>query len=59
MEYLETYPDAYIQYHSIDIQLCIGTDAAFPVLPKARRRIAGFYHLKNTPHTSDRFLGMV
>ena len=59
MDNLETYPDAYIQYHTSDMQLFIDTNAAYIVLPKARSRIAGFYHLTNTSHTSDRFLGMV
>ena len=56
MDYLETYPDAYIQYHASDMELHIDTDAEYLVLPKARSIITGFYHLTNTPQTSDRFL---
>ena len=59
MDYLVTYTDAYIQHHDTDIQLHIDMDAAYVVFSKSRSRIPGFYHLTNTQHTSDIFLGMV
>ena len=55
MDYPATYSDAYILCHASDMQLHIDTDASYLVLPKACSRIAGLYHLTNTPHTSDRF----
>ena len=55
MDYLATYLDAYIRYHASDMQLHIDTEAAYPVLPKSWSRITGFYHLTNTPYTSDIF----
>ena len=56
MDYLATYPYAYIRYHASDMQNHIDTDAAYLVLPKAYIIISSFYHLTNTPHTNDRFL---
>ena len=50
MDCLATYPDAYIRYHASDIKLHIYMDTAYFFLPKARSRIAYFYHLTNTPH---------
>ena len=38
------------------MQLHIYTDASYLVLTKELSTITGFYHPKNTPHTSDRFL---
>ena len=55
MDYLATYPDAYIRYHAIGMKLNIDTDPEYLVLTKTCSRIAGFYHPTNTPHTSDRF----
>ena len=37
------------------MQLNIDTDAAYIVLPKEHIRTAGFYHITNTPHTSEIF----
>ena len=48
MDYLATYPNAYIRYHASDMILHIDSDAAYLVLPEAKSRIAGFYQLTNT-----------
>ena len=55
MDYLEIYPDACIWYHTSGMQLHIHKDVYYLVFPKARSGVAGFYHLINTPHTSDIF----
>ena len=41
MDYLATYPDAYIRYHASDMQPRIDTDAAYLFSLKAHSRIAG------------------
>ena len=55
MDYLHTYKNAFIRYKASDMQLHIDSDAAYLVLPHSRSRIAGFYHLTNLPHDSDRY----
>ena len=50
MDYLNTYPSAYIRYYASDMVLHIDTDAAYLVAPKARSRVAGFFHLSNHPN---------
>ena len=55
MDYLATYPYAYIRYHDSDMQLHIYKETADHVFPKAQTIIRGFYRLTNTPHTNDRF----
>lgn len=45
MNYVATYPDAYICYRASDMILNVDSDAAHLVLPKAKSRIAGFSHL--------------
>ena len=47
MDYLATYPDVYLRFYASDMQLHVETDAAYLVLPKARSRIAGFFHLSS------------
>ena len=47
MDYLATYPNAFIRYHASDMILNVDSDAAYLVLPNARSRIAGFFHLTN------------
>ena len=51
MDYLSTYPDAFICYHASQMILRVDSDAAYLVLPKAKSRIAGFYHLTNNAPT--------
>ena len=52
MDYLATYPKAYIRYHASDMILNIDSDAAYLVAPKARCRVAGYYHLTSNPNTT-------
>lgn len=44
MDYVSTYPNAFIHYHASDMILNIESDAAYLVLPKAKSRLAGFFH---------------
>ena len=50
MDYLNTYPEAYIRYYASDMVLHVDSDAAYLVAPKARSRIAGYYHLSSHPN---------
>jgi len=49
MDYLHTYPNAYLRYHASDMILHIDSDAAYLVAPKARSRVAGYFHLSDHP----------
>ena len=49
MDYLCTYPTATIRFYKSDMILYIDSDAAYLVLPQARSRIAGHFHLGNLP----------
>ena len=44
MNYLNTYPDAYIQYYASDMVLWVDSDAAYLIALKTRSRVAGYYH---------------
>ena len=48
-DYALTHPSATIRYHASDMILHVESDAAYLVLPKARSRYAGFYHLAGHP----------
>ena len=54
MDYLSTYPNAYIRYHASDMILHIDSDAAYLVAPKARSRVAGYFHMSDHPNTTKR-----
>ena len=49
MDYVATYPTAYIMYHASNMNLNIDSDASYLVAPKARSQVAGYYHLTNNP----------
>ena len=49
MDYLDTYPNAVLQFSKSDMILYVDSDAAYLVLPKARSRIAGHFYLGNQP----------
>lgn len=49
MDFLNTYHDAYLRFYASDMILHIDSDAAYLVLPKARSRVAGYFHLANIP----------
>ena len=53
MDYLHTYPDAYLRFHASDMVLHIESDAAYLVAPKARSRIAGYFHLSDHPNKTN------
>ena len=50
MDYVHTYPNAYIRFYTSDMILHVDSDAAYLVAPKARRRIAGYFHLSDHPN---------
>ena len=47
MDYLHTYPDAFLRFYASDMILHVENDAAYLVALKARRRIAGYFHLSH------------
>ena len=49
MDYVHTYPDTYIRYYASDMILHIDSDVAYLVDPKARSRVAGYFHLSDSP----------
>ena len=49
MDYVHTYPNSYIRYKASDMILHIDSDAAYLVAPKARSRVAGYFHLSDNP----------
>ena len=50
MDYLNTYPNAYIRYYASNMVLHVDSDAAYLVEPKAKSRIAGYFHLSDHPN---------
>ena len=55
LDYVNSYPTAYLRFHASDMELTVDSDAAYLVMPKARSRIAGHFRLldKSTvPHRS-------
>ena len=49
MDYAATYPDVYVRYYASDMVLHVDSDAAYLVMPQAKSRIAGYYHLSDHP----------
>ena len=45
MDYLCTFPNSALQFYAGDMQLCVESNAAYLVLPKARSRITGHFYL--------------
>ena len=45
MDYVVTYPKAYIRYYASEMILNIDSNAVYIIAPKARSRVAGYYHL--------------
>ena len=50
MNYVNTYPNAYIRFYVSDNILHVDRDATYLVAPKARSRIAGYFHLLDHPN---------
>ena len=53
MDYVHTYPDAYIIFHASDMILNIDSDAAYLVVPKSRSRVACYFYLSSKPKNTD------
>ena len=53
MDYAATYPNVYIRYHASDMVLHVDSDAAYLIAPKAKSRIAGYYHLSDHPNCTN------
>ena len=49
MDYVHTYPDAYIRFHASDMILNIDSDAAYLVAPKSRSRLVSYFYLLSKP----------
>ena len=49
MDYVNTHDNAFLRFHASDMVLHVDSDAAYLVAPKARSRIAGYYHLTDNP----------
>ena len=45
LDYVATYPNAFLRFHSSDMQLIVNSDAAYLVLPGAKSRIAGYFRM--------------
>ena len=45
MDYVCTFPNATLWFYARDMQLCVESNAAYLVLPKARSRLAGHFYL--------------
>ena len=50
MDYVATYPNAYLRYYASDMVLHVDSDAAYLVAPNARSRISGYFHLSDHPN---------
>ena len=53
MDYVATYPNTYIRFYASDMVLNIDSDAAYLVAPKARSRVAGYFHFSSTPNVIE------
>ena len=49
LDYAATYSSAFLRYRASNMVLHVDSDAAYLVMPKARSRIAGYYHLLDYP----------
>ena len=47
MDYLYAHPNTKLRYHKSEMQLHIDSDAAYLVVPTAKSRVAGYFHLSN------------
>ena len=52
LNYVATYPNAILRFHSSDMALHVDTDAAYLAMPNARSRIVGHYYLSDHPETT-------
>ena len=49
MDYVNTYPYAYIRYYASDMVLWVDSDVSYLIEPKAQCLVAGYYHLSDHP----------
>ena len=62
LDYVNTYKKVRVRYYASDMILNVETDAAYLVLPKARSRLAGYFHMgyhRNHPKYSKSLNGAV
>ena len=52
LDYAATYKNATLRYYASDMILKLESDAAYLVIPHAKSRIAGFFHLANNDTTN-------
>ena len=50
MDYVQTYPNTYIRFYASHMILHVDSDADYLVAPKARSKIAGYFHLSDHPN---------
>ena len=53
MDYVDTFPHAFLRFHANDMVLHIDSDAAYLVQPNAKSRIAGFFRLQDAGPSSS------
>ena len=52
MDYVDTYPNAYIWFHASDMILMIDTYDAYLAMTKPQSHIAWYYYLVNKPNAT-------
>ena len=53
LNYVATYPNAFIRYHTSEMVLHIDSDAAYLVMNKAQSRVVGYYYLGPQPKNTS------
>ena len=53
MDYLHTYLDAFLRFYTSDMVLHVESNVAYLVVPKARSRITGYFHLSDHPNKTN------
>ena len=53
IDYIHTFPNAYLRFHASDMVLHVDSNAAYLVAPKARIRISDYYHLPDHPNKTN------
>ena len=54
LDYVATYQNAFLRFHSSDMQLIVDSDAAYLVLPGAKSRIAGYFRMGDKSFSGNR-----
>ena len=49
LDYVATYPNTFLCFHPSNMILNVDNDVAYLIAPKAKIRIAGFYHPSSLP----------